>query len=174
MSPDGSLLAIALFNGVRIGSISVSGTKVEWAPHPDILKFTTDGSIYEADAIAWSPTGNEIIGLKTGYSISSKVAEWNPQNPKQAPGILEPPDADIMLTTLVHSPKPGSTFIASGSKNGAVYIWDTSKGGLPEHKLQGPQAEITSLGWSANQKWFAASFNDTNASILIWNAEVLR
>ncbi len=174
VSPDGSLLAIALSNGVRIGSISVSGTKVGWAPHPDILTFTTDGSIYEADAVAWSPTGNEVLGLKTGYSDSSKIAEWNPQSPKQSPGILKPPDADIMLTTLVHSPKPGSTFIASGSKNGTISIWDASKGGLPEHTLQGPNAEITSLGWSADQKWFAASYNDTNASILIWNAEELR
>ncbi len=174
VAPDGSLIAIALDNGVRLGSISASSTKVIWTPHPDILKFSTDNDFLSADAVAWSPTGNEVLGLNTGYGISSKIVEWSPQNPKQTPGQLEPPDADIMLTTLARTPKPGSTFIAAGSKKGGVYIWDVSKGGLPTHTLQGPNAEITSLGWSADQKWFAASFNDTNATILIWNAEVLR
>ena len=174
VSPDGSLLALALSTGVRVGSANVSGTKVQWQPHTNILQFTTDGLPHEADALSWTPDSTKVLALSTESALPSKVAEWDLQNPKQLPSLLGGPDSDPTLTTLARSPKSGSSLLAASSRRGSIYLWDLGKGGLPAYTLKGLNASVTSLAWSIDGQWLAASYDDTYASILIWKTGGLR
>ncbi len=176
---DGSRLALGLDQGVLVGDATVVGTKVKWQHLSNILKFEPQGFVNAADALGWTHKGDYILALNAGgFGSAPKIAEWNwnkQQDPNQAPPTLGMPETSTALTTLAISPKPLLGFIASGSKKGPVYIWDVNnKGGLPAFILNGISAEVTALAWSSDGKWLAASYNDTNASIRIWNIEGVR
>ena len=63
--------------------------------------------------------------------------------------------------------------MAAGSKEGVTYIWNVDpKNGqgntLPIHTFTGPNANVTTLTWSADGQWLAAGYDDTSNSILVW------
>jgi WD40 repeat protein len=175
-SPDGSMQAIASGLGVLVGKLDLSGKEAAWKNSVPLLKFGS--KYYPAGAVTWSPDGKYVAAINNAQFISSlmpssELVVWNWQSGDQTAMALPRPDA--VLTTLAWSPVPSSTLMAAGSKDGSVYIWKfnsnaaTGAGNsLPIRTLKGLNAEITTVAWSADGRWLAAGYKDTQDSILIW------
>ncbi len=176
-SPDGSLLAIALSTGVLVGEVSISGKTVMWLQRrSNLLQIRENDFEEEIDGVAWSSNGQYVIAFWQN-SVSKSIINgwlWQDKNPK--PITVHIPDADPVLTTLAVCTAPSSTLIAGGGKKGTVYIWDANRGTEPTNIFHGDKASnasITALEWSADGTWLAVSYQDVNASILVWNTATL-
>ena len=175
-SPNNTLLALAMDNGAIVGEASVSGNAVRWQQRSSILSIKTDGFAQEIDGIGWSSSGKYIVGFyqNIGKSI---INGWPWQDKKPTSSTVNIPDAAAVLTTLAVCTAPSSTLIAAGGKKGTVYIWNVNKNLEPVQTLHGEKANNAAVGaleWSADGKWLAASYQDVNASILVWNVDSLK
>ena len=180
-SPDGNWQAIGMGLGLAVGQLQRTGSNVSWKTSA-FLQFGKDQSgkdqSYPIGAVSWSPDGKYVTGINNSLFIGnlmpiSLFSIWNWQSGAQFPFTL--PSSSTVLTTAVWCPAPSSTLLATGAKDGKVYIWNfnsqTASGtgnALPTRTLQGLPAEITTLAWSVDGRWLAAAYKDVKASILIW------
>lgn len=189
ISPDGSTVAIANYNGVLIGQIAFNGKTPAWKKQPTTLAFdskkplTFDGSPPPTGGVTWSPDSKYVAAITNAQFVPkylvSQLAVWDVQAGSSSRIPLSLPTADTILTTVAWSPAASSTQLAAGSKDGSVYLWNvntnsnTSTGNaLPIRSLTGIKgAAVTSLSWSADGRWLAAGYNDTKDSILLWKLQ---
>jgi WD40 repeat protein len=59
---------------------------------------------------------------------------------------------------------------AAGTKDGKIYLWSGETRKLPIRTLATPDinAAVVALSWSPDGQWLAASYEDPDATILIW------
>ena len=184
LPPDGSKLAMGIYNGISVGEPVISGKNVSWKTSPVLLTFdgakplTFDGSKPPVGDVTWSPDGRYVAGITNAQFapkyLQSQLAVWNPQNGDASRTSLSLSGSDTILTKLAWSPAPTSTQLAAGSRDGAIYLWNVNPGNLqgnalPVRTLPGlPGAEVTALAWSPDGHYLAAGYKDTDDSILIW------
>lgn len=187
LPPDASKLAIGAYNGIYIGQPVVAGKDAHWQSTPKLFTFDSSGSLsFEgskppAGDVTWSPDGRYIAGITNAEFIPkylrSQLAVWDAQSDDTSRITMTLPRSDTILTKLAWSPAPTSTQLAAGSRDGMVYLWNVSPktgqgNALPVRSLPGPSdvsgAGVTALAWSSDGRYLAASYNDTNNSVLIW------
>ncbi|MBV9258858.1 MAG: hypothetical protein JO215_12660, partial [Ktedonobacteraceae bacterium] len=119
----------------------------------------------------WSADSNKVITLDSSIS-SGGLAFWNWRESKPQPHALGAPDQDRSVTFSVLAGNPASTTpcFATGNDNGEVSLWNAIAEALPIKTLDngGIAGPVVAMAWSQDGHWLAASFGDTNASILIW------
>ncbi len=176
-SPDGSLLAIALYNGVLVGEASVFGKTVTWLQRrSNLLQISEYDTAEHIDGVAWSSNGQYIIAFWRNSVSKSIINGWHWQDQSPKPVTVHIPDDDPVLATLAVCTAPSNTLIAGGGKKGTVYIWDANRGTEPIRIFHGDKASNASIGaleWSADGTWLAVGYKDVNASILVWNTATL-
>jgi len=163
-SPDGSLVAIALFETIIIGQVSLAVNTIQWQLRTT-LQFDKS-SFAEPSAVLWDPSGRTI---GTFYVANgSSLYFWDRQGNKNTP--VKELDTDATVVTMAWCPRPKSPLIATATSDGKVLIWNVNKGTTPVATLNGGtiNQKITALAWSADGQWIAASYNDNDTSILVW------
>lgn len=166
VSPDATLVALALQNSVIVGQVSLVGNTPQWSPRSVELQFNE--TFEDPITVIWSPSGKTLISC---YSNSvSTLALWDWQTNKN-----KKPDATLNVTaqatTLAWCPANSNMF-AVGTADGRVLIWNINKSQVPVASLTSNiNAAVTALEWSVDGQWLAASFKDTSASILIWKIQ---
>lgn len=184
LPPDASRLAMATFSGISVGVPVVSGKNAKWKTTPTLLTFdgtkplTVDGSKPAAGDVTWSPDGHYVAGITYPAFVPkywrSQLAVWDPQQGDSSRISLTLPRSDAILRHVAWSPAPTSTQLAAGSNDGHVYLWNVNPANLqgnalPVRTLTGPTGgAVQALAWSADGRYLAAGYNDTNDSILIW------
>lgn len=167
IAPTGSHIAISTTAGLLVGQVKVVGNTVTWQQQGPVLRFSNNGIANEVDGIAWNPTGTAIYAYSNS-GLHPQVVVWSIASNTNDPQLLGDPKSPVLLTTIARSAASSQSLLAVGNMNGTVYLWNVTGNGLVERTLQGPQAEITALAWSFDGQWLAASFADTNDSILVW------
>jgi serine/threonine protein kinase len=167
---DTTLLAMGTDKGILIGKV-MQGNKREWSKQYT-LTFNPDNQYAQTDvgAISWSHSGMLLAAIPDGLQEPNSVTVFDLQ--KQTLTTLDQPvDNQSSLTSMLWCPKAASTFVAAGTKDGRVYIWDYQGGKLPQNTLNTPQGVmgvIKALAWSPDGHWLAAAYSDANATIAIW------
>jgi serine/threonine protein kinase len=167
-SPDGTLVAISLYNTIAIGKISLAANIVQWQ-QTFTLQFEKN-SFAQSTGVFWAPDGQN-IGTFYQSNVSS-IYLWNWQNKQNAPS--KEFDTDAKLITMAWSPTPKNPLIATASADGKVQIWNPNKGTAPVGTLNGGEItnkKITALAWSADGQWLAAGYDDNDTSILVWKIQ---
>jgi serine/threonine protein kinase len=170
VSPRGLQLAVgaAIDNagsetyGVLVGSLTVSGGQLHWQPLP--LLQTQYSSV---TAIAWSPDSRYLTA-----SLDSSVAAlniWDTTHQYQAlkPG-LDLTTAGGPIRAMAWSPAVKNPLLAAGGTIGSICLWHIGASTTPVRQLTGLTNNITSLAWSPDGHWLAASYDDPSTSILLW------
>jgi serine/threonine protein kinase len=166
VAPDGSTVAIALYDGVAVGHVGLVGGTPTWQPLTADLQF--DKPNYEAYGVTWAPIG-KVVG--SFYNVNgSSLYFWNWPKSKSPVQILQ---ANAEITTMAWCPAPANAqtyLVAAGTKDGNVIIWNYLKNTQPAGTLNsgGLNAEVLALAWSADGQWLAASYKDNDSTILIW------
>ena len=175
-SPDGSRQAIGTGIGVIVGQLDHSGPTIQWKTEA-FLPFDKT-NYYPIGAVTWSPDSKYVAAINHPQFVgkfmpNSLFSVWDWQSGTQMPFTL--PNNTTVFTTAAWCPAPASKLLATGSKDGKVYLWNfnsqTATGAgnaLPIRTLTGLNAEITTLAWSFDGRWLAAGYKDTKDSILIW------
>jgi WD40 repeat protein len=168
VSPQGKTIAFAMSNGVLIGQVSVSGNSVVWNPRSPVMHVGSS-SYAEADGVAWSPDGQRVatctnVDANTQRSVSLLDTMKNSASPTS----LANPHSTTDLTVLTWSSATSNPLVAVGTQGGTIFIWNTNQIATVAKTLQGPVAEVTGMAFSADGQWLAASFADTQSSILVW------
>ena len=163
----GSYLALATAQGLRVGQLSITGASVKWQQHGPLRSFGMNALATEVDGTAWSPLGSAIYAY-TNNDLHPLVGAWAVNDSQPEPQLFGDPHSPVNITTIARAPASSQPLLAAGNLNGTIYLWNTSASTLVARTLQGPKAEVTALGWSHDGQWLAASFADTNDSILIW------
>ncbi|HEV2655107.1 MAG TPA: serine/threonine-protein kinase, partial [Ktedonobacteraceae bacterium] len=170
-SPDGSQLAI-LPHGktVLIGRVSTVGNATEWQLTHS-LQIQTDEIFNDNVGVGWSADGNSVVALANN-PYKQGLVYWNLRESKPQPHALIIPDNDSStpFSALACNPARTNPGFATGDQNGEVYLWQFADKSSPLKTLDsnGITQAVTALAWSRDGHWLAASFNDANASILIW------
>lgn len=165
-SADRSLVAIALFDTIVIGQVSIAANAIQWQLRTT-LQFDK-GSFIEPATVLWDPTGHTI---GTFYvSNGSSLYLWDRQGNKNTPVKELDLDTDTTVTAMAWCPEPKSPLIATATSDGKVLIWNANKGTTPVATLNGGaiNQKITALAWSTDGQWIAAGYNDNYTSILVW------
>jgi len=173
---DAHTLALGTTNGVVLGTLNFSG----YAPgaggtgqnvsfkQNHVLQLVGQQDGYDPiGAITWDHGGTYLAAIADPSSNPQIITIWNvPSQQQYNPRAL--PTQAASMTALAWCPAPASTLLAAGTTGGQVYIWDFNGNTGPVRTLQGINATITALAWSADGQWLAAGYNDTNDSILVW------
>jgi eukaryotic-like serine/threonine-protein kinase len=143
---------------------------------PSVLRI--HNQFWAIGAVTWSASGQYIAAIPhplliPKYIPASQIAIWDWQSKQQLSISPSLPNPKAILTTLEWSLATGNSMMAAGSKDGVIYVWNVDpKNGqgntLPVHTFTGPNANVTTLAWSADGQWLAAGYDDTNNSILVW------
>ncbi len=170
VSPDGSMVAFAQFDGVGLGQTSKVGNALQWKELPSFLKFKNLNSS-QANAVTWSPSSNIVGALNNQAGSGTVIAYWSKQG-SQWQSLLQF-NAGMTLTTMAWCPVPTSQLVATGSKDGSVLIWHAGNSNIPVGTLTSGTiaGEVQTLAWSADGKWLAASYQDNYGSILVWKIQ---
>jgi serine/threonine protein kinase len=167
VSPDGTLVALAFMYGVMVGEVRLIGTTPQWVPHSPELQFNS--TFDEAMTVIWSPSGKALISCNSNSVSTLAVWDWQTNKSKK-------PDATMAIsaqvTALAWNPVPKSTIFAAGTADGRILIWNMDKSSVPVGTLTSNiNASVMALAWSSDGQWLAASFKDTEASLLIWKIQ---
>ncbi len=170
---DAHMLALGTTNGVVLGTLTFTGQNVTFKQNR-ILQLATQAAPQDGSdpigAITWDNGGTYLAAIPDQSSTAQAVTIWNVQS-QQSYNARTLPTQTTSITTLLWCPAPSSTLFAAGTTNGQVYIWDFSGNTSPTRTLQGINASITALAWSADGQWLAAAYQDTNDSILVWKIQ---
>ncbi|MBO0778774.1 MAG: protein kinase [Ktedonobacteraceae bacterium] len=171
VSPDGTLIALCTDDGIAVGSIAIQGTTLKWKPQPySPLQFHPKQVFgNEARTAAWTASGHGLISASED-SPGNTVAAWDIRTPSDQ-FQFGLPSTSTFITTLATYPSTEKALLAGGAKDGTVYIWDGNQNNIPTRTLNsgGLKGEVLALAWSHDGRWLAASYKDTDASIIIWN-----
>jgi serine/threonine protein kinase len=169
ISPDNQYIAIALANNLMVGKVSLKGNNVQWQQVGNILQFDTKVP-YTTDAVAWSSNSRFLIAI--GDAQPGKLVAWDMLH-LNAPGVsFNLPGSNTTLTALTCCPVAGISSVACASSDGTIYLWENFANNTsfnPTRALHGNvKSTVTALAWSADGQWLAASYKDTNDTILVW------
>jgi WD40 repeat protein len=170
IAPDGLQVAIDTYKKVLTGTVAIMDNKVAWLPsRPPLLTRKTIPNSGSADLLSWGSGGRRLMGILDGGYFTTIVG-WDMVG--QSDDLLRfgiPPDAPD-FTTLVTHPSAASTMFAAGTADGQIYLWSGETRKLPLRTLASPDisAKVIALAWSSDGQWLAASYQDTDATILIW------
>ncbi len=178
IAPDESTIAIGLVDRVLIGEVRFTGDTPAWYQLIPSLQEATSVPAYQVSlgAVVWSYDGNQIISASSATS-NGGPAFWRWRESKPQPQPLNLPTASSAVSSSTLSPSaivgnPASTGpgFATSYNNGSILVWNTVEGTEPSRTLDtmGITKPVVAMAWSHDGKWLAASFSDTNASILIW------
>ena len=165
-SPDGSMMAFALTNGLGMGQVASANNKVQWKANAGLLTFK-DPLITGINALTWSPDSKSIGALNN--EGNSTIAYWNRQGSRwQSSAQVQ---ASAALTTMAWCPSPTSSLVATGAGDGSVLLWQAGNGTQPVRTLTsgGMNTPVQTLAWSADGKWLAASYQDNFGTILVYS-----
>src|SRR5262249_20764146 len=155
-----------------VGKLDVQGNAFKWNPASySPLVNTTSKYSNGVKTLAWTASGNGIIGIVDDGYPGNKLLGWDLKNSPKDAFLFNTPSNNTYLTTVVTYPTTDKTLFAAGSKDGSVYIWNTNQNNLPARTLHsgGITAEVLSLAWSGDGQWLAASYKDKDATILVWS-----
>ncbi len=170
VSPAGSLLAVSTAidgangetDGVLVGRLTVSGGQLHWQPLP--LLQTQYSSVAD---LAWSPDSQYLAA-----SLNSSVAELNVWDAAHRYQPLKPgldlTNVGEQIEAIAWSPAAKNPLLATGGANNRLYLWHVGVSTAPVRQLMGLTNNITSLAWSHDGRWLAASYDDPSTSILLW------
>jgi WD40 repeat protein len=170
VSPDSQYVALPLSSDVMVGKVSLNGNNVQWQQVGGIFKI--DANIpYTADAVAWSSNSRFLIAIDDAQP--GKLVGWDMRHLNVPAVPFNLPGSNTVLTTLACSPIAGISSIAAASNDGTVYLWENFASNTsfnPTRALHSGSVKstVTALAWSADGQWLAASYKDTNDTILVW------
>lgn len=180
VSPDGSKIAMSLFDTLQIGQVVFTGQTPQWQMLIS-LKEPPDQAIRVAGLgqVAWTADSKQIIAASAGSSDGGPAFwNWQESNPQVQP--LNPPAPTSAaagipdVAAIQGNPSAGSAAFAIGYNNGTIYLWNTTAGTGPVRALEtGISQSVGALAWSHDGQWLTASFADTNASMLVWQIEAI-
>jgi serine/threonine protein kinase len=168
VSPDNRYIALPLAINLMIGQASLNGNDVQWQ-QIGIPQFADLASTTEA--IVWLPDSRHFIAYNDEQP--SKLMGWDVQHLHNAPISFNLPNSNTILTALTSCPVVGTFRIAAASKDGSVYLWENFASSASPNPIRtlhsgNIKGTATSLSWSADGQWLAASYNDTYDTILVW------
>ena len=167
VSPDGTLVALTLENGVIVGQVSVVGNTPQWSSRTAELQF--NDTFDQAMTVVWSPSGKAVISCYSNSVSTLALWDWQTNKNQKPDEVLS---VSAQASALAWCPVLKSTMFAVGTADGRVLIWNTDKSQVPVGSLTSNiNASVMALAWSADGQWLAASFKDTNASVLIWKIQ---
>jgi serine/threonine protein kinase len=168
VSPDNQYVALPLAINLMIGKTSLNGNNVQWQQIgvPQFNNIATS-----AEAIAWLPDSRHFIAYNNDQP--SKLISWDVQNLNKSLISFNLPGNNTILTALTSCPVVGTFRIAAASKDSTIYLWENFANNAspnPTRALHSGNVKgtVTSLAWSVDGQWLAASYNDTNDTILVW------
>jgi serine/threonine protein kinase len=165
-SPDGAVLAIGVARSMVVGRLNTSGSGAAWQQIGSPLSLD-DGDVGE---VGWSPDGRYVAAVLSGPTDNAIVGLWDATRNYQAvlPGLAAA-SVPAQLKHLAWSPVLSTPLLALGGSDGKVYLWDVKHGPEPTRILSGSIAgAVTSLAWSFDGHWLAASYDDNSTTILLW------
>ena len=124
-----------------------------------------EGHVDPISQIAWSPNGNQIASLS-----DLGIAVWSvAQNTKA--GFVFYPEAPAQFSTVASS--PNGRFIAAGTKDGTIWIWDSQSQKLKRREM--PIAlSVAALVWDSRSEQVAASYENEITLIPVEASRPLR
>lgn len=160
-------------DGVSIVQLTFQGTKPILSK-PISLSFTSGFSSAGSIQVAWSPDGRMLAALENSSINPAVVVIWDTQNNNKRTTLSLPDSAAVKkLLTLAWEGDPKGTRVAAGADDSRIYIWDSANTSRPPTILNPPVdvqgSALETMSWSKNGKWLAASYNDGNSSVLVWN-----
>jgi WD40 repeat protein len=170
VAPDGRQVAIGTAKeGVLLGTLAIVDNKVVWMPSRSPLPIRNTIQYGSADFLIWGSGGRRLIGI-IGELVLDTIVGWDFAS--QSDDLLRfgiPPEASE-FTALATHPRATSNMFAAGTKDGKIYLWSGETRKLPVRTLASPDinATVLTLSWSPDGQWLAASYEDTDATILIW------
>lgn len=166
VSPDGSLLAICESGGVLIGRLDTSGKAALWQQVGSQLTLNNT----DPASVAWSPDGRYVAAIPSSAGDNAVVGVWNAaQQYQQALPSLAAASVPTPVTAIAWSPTATKPQLALGGQDGKIYLWNVGSSPEPTRTLTGNvQGSITSLAWSTDAHWLAASYDDISTTILLW------
>ncbi len=166
VSPNGATLALGVSGGLLLGHLDTTGKAALWRQIGSQLSLGNN----DLGEVAWSPDGRYVAGDLASPSSSGMVGVWDAERQYQT--VLPELDASSVPTSVVAiawSPVAPKPLLALGGEDGQVYLWNVGSSSQPARILTGGiQARITSLAWSSDGHWLAASYDDNSTTILLW------
>jgi WD40 repeat protein len=171
ISPDSSTVAIGTQSGLLLGHLNTTGKTPAWKQIGEPLPLDSNGSFQPSiGEVAWSPDGRYVAAVLTDSPDDAIVGVWDSTRQYQAViSQLAQASVPTLLTNLAWSPTARSPLLALGGNDGRVYLW--SVGSSPNSVRILPESvgsTMTSLAWSGDGHWLAASYSDPAETILIW------
>ena len=161
-TPGGSALAIGFSDGLQVGQVKGTGKQATWQALSPTLSMSNDPGI-----IGWSADGHFVAAASP---IGGSLGIWDAtQRYAAVQPTLDFSKLDSVPCALAWGPTSRARTLAVGSTGGQVGLWNVGSDTAPQRLLPGTLANtVTSLAWSSDGQWLAASYNDKAASILIW------
>lgn len=166
VSPDGSILTISTEQSLLIGRLNTTDKGAPWQQL--VSPISLDNS-FMGEA-AWSADGRYVAAVLYEPSNNGIVGVWDATRQFQPlqPG-LSLSSVQARLAHLAWSPTSKTPLLALGGSDGQVYLWNVGSSTTPARTLSGNiQGNITSLAWSYDGHWLAASYDDSAATLLFW------
>ncbi|GAB3476786.1 serine/threonine-protein kinase [Amycolatopsis cihanbeyliensis] len=113
-SPDGSLLAVAVFGtpGVRVWDVSSGRLVTELESAGDVI-----------GPIAWHPDGTG-IAAQALVEGTSRIGAWDPRTGERGRWLADPAAGDATAYTVAYD----ESRLATGRIDGSVELWNTATG----------------------------------------------
>jgi serine/threonine protein kinase len=170
IAPDGQQVAIGTLEGILLGTPAIVDNKVAWLPSRPPLLIKQSIPYGSANFLIWGSGGKRLIGIIDGEGVDTIVG-WD--FARQSDDLLRfgiPSDAPLKFTALATHPSATNNMFAAGTGDGKIYLWSGETRKLPIRTLASPDisATVEALSWSPDGQWLAASYDDPDATILIW------
>lgn len=163
--PKSTMLAVGFAGGLQVGQVKGAGQQATWQALSPVLDLQNDPGV-----IGWSADGRFVAAVSGQGASAGNLGIWDATRNYAA---LQPaPDVTKLSSVpcaLAWEPASRAHLLAVGGIGGQVALWDVGGSAAPQRILSGTIAgAVTSLAWSADGQWLAASYNDKASSILIW------
>lgn len=166
VSPGGSTLVLCAGIGLQPGHLDTSGKAALWRPIGSAL--SVDGN--SLGQVAWSSDGHYVAGIPASSSDNGLVGVWDATRQYQlALPSLAASSVPTPVVAMAWSPASSGSQLALGGDDGNIYLWNVGRSPEPARILsRNIQGSVTSLAWSADGRWLAASYDDNLITILLW------
>lgn len=179
LSPDGLTLAMGVdagvssdgadYYGVLVGKIGVTDSRIHWQPYPLLqMSYEVVESLTPA-CVAWSPDGRYLATVTDPSNEIQRIGVWDATRQYQLLKTgLDLTNVLESLSTIAWSLNANKYLLAAGGTSGKIYLWNIGASTEPARTLPGISGHVTSLSWSQDGQWLAASYDDSSESILVW------
>lgn len=167
VSPDGSTLVLGVVGQMLLGRVDTTGNAPAWQQIGSPFTLENNSDVGE---VGWSPDGRYLAAVLASPAQNGIVGLWDSTRQYRAvtPGLTAA-SVPVQLNHLAWAPGSSRSLLALGGNSGDVYLWDVKKGSQPARVLSGgTQGNVTSLAWSFDGHWLAASYDDNSTTILLW------